>query len=215
MRATVASMWIILFCLSLSACASTAKTTGPTAASSPDSAGGGASDSTAATRHTSPGGYWENDGDKDSDDHAHSGELPDDNDDRNLLAPYPDRPSQAELHAITGTVRGYYAAAAAENGAKACGLLDASLAVGLGEGSGRPSHSSSSGCAAAVEHLFKEQHRQLATEEPATMVIISVHVKGDLGLALLGFRKAPEGAILIEREGGIWKVGALFDSEIP
>jgi hypothetical protein len=213
MERTVASMAIILLGLSLTACAGTK--TGSATASLPNSVQLGATQSSPTTTSTLPGSYWKDDGDKDSDDYAHSGKLPDDDDDRNLLAPYPNRPSQAELKAIAATVRGYYTDAAADDGARACGLLDMSLATSLDEGTSQPRQDLNGGCTAAVDHLFREQHQQLITQEPATIVVTSVHVKGDLGLALLGFRKAPEGAILIEREGGVWKLGALFDSEIP
>jgi len=46
------------------------------------------------------------------------------------------------------------------------------------------------------------------------MVVISVHAKGNLGLAVLGFRRVPESEILVEREGSSWKIDALFDSEM-
>lgn len=217
MKATVALPAIILLCLNLAACAGrgASKTPESTVANSPSGSESGATPPTQTTSSPVSRSYWKYDGDKDSDDYAHSRGLPDDDDDRNLLAPYPDKPGQAELQAIIATVRRYYTAAAGGNGAQACGLLDTSLAAGLGTGAGRPSHSSSNGCAAAVDRIFKEQHRQLIADEPATMVVTGVHVKGTLGLALLGFRTAPEGAILIERESGIWKLGSLFDSEIP
>jgi hypothetical protein len=215
MKALAAHLAIVLLGLGLAACSDTGKTTGSTTESSADKPDTRTVRSPAATSSTLPGSYWKYDGDKDSDDYAHSGKLPDDDDDRNLLAPYPNKPSQAELEAITATVHDYYTAAASENGGRACRLLDTSLAAGLGEDLVHSGQNSSDGCAASVDLLFKEQHQQLATEEPATMVVTSVHVKGGLGLALLGFRKAPEGEILIERVSGVWKLGALFDSEIP
>jgi predicted small lipoprotein YifL len=215
MKAMLAPLAIALLSLGVAACGSAGKATRYRAPSESNSADTATLPPQPATSSTSPGSYWRYDGDKDSDDFAHSGKRPDDDDDRNLLAPYPNSPSRAELQAIVAAVRGYYAAAAAGDGTQACRLLDTSLAAGLGEGASQPGHGSDSSCEATIDRLFKEQHQQLAIEQPATMVVTSVHVKGDLGLALLGFRKAPEGEILIERDRGTWKLGALFDSEIP
>jgi hypothetical protein len=42
--------------------------------------------------------------------------------------------------------------------------------------------------------------------------VTGVYLKSDLGMAVLGFRHAPESAILLSREGQAWRVDALFDS---
>jgi hypothetical protein len=164
--------------------------------------------STTTLARPSAGGYFEGDGDADPDDNTSK----ESNDNGDLLASYPGRPSEADMRAITAVVKSYYAAAAARDGAKACQLLDSSLAMNLGEGSG---HSGAKGCVAAVDHLFKEEHQRLIADEVATMAVTSAHLKGEVGLALLAFKKAIQGEIIVEREGGMWKVDALIDGEVP
>jgi hypothetical protein len=165
--------------------------------------------------YVTSGGYLKADGDIDSDDEKHTGKRPDDYDDRPLLADYPDKPSRATRQAITAVVKSYYAAAAAEDGTRACAVLDASLLIGLSESTSQPRENSGNGCVTSVDRLFKQEHAQLTADEVATMVVTSVHVKGEFGVALLGFRKALEGEILVEREGHMWKIGALSASQVP
>jgi hypothetical protein len=161
-----------------------------------------------------PGSYLKNDGDKDSDDEKHKDKRPDDDDDRNLLAAYGPEAGQADRRAVTAVVKSYLAAAAAGDGTKACPLLYGSLASNLARDQ---SHSSQGGntCATSLARPFREEHQQLVDDDIPTMVVSGVHVKGDFGLAQLGFRATPEREILLEREGHIWKMAALFDSELP
>ena len=90
-------------------------------------------------------------------------------------------------------------------------MLYPSLAAGLTEGE----ENGSVGCAAFVSHMFKERHEQLAAEDPATMTVIRVLVKGDFGIAQLGFKATPQRVMLVEREGHDWRISGLFDSELP
>jgi hypothetical protein len=155
------------------------------------------------------GSYLKVDGDKDNDDSDHPISRLDD--DGVLLNQYGGKASRADRQAVAAVLEGYYAAAAAEEGAKACALLDPSLAEGLAVA---PRPGAGKTCAAGVSALYKQQHAQLAADA-ASMVVTEVRVKGDLGLAVLGFRAKPEGEILVERERGAWKVDALFDSQLP
>ena len=41
------------------------------------------------------------------------------------------------------------------------------------------------------------------------------HVNGAAALVTLGFRTVPEREIILQREGGAWKIDALFDSPLP
>ena len=79
---------------------------------------------------------------------------------------------------------------------KACSLLDATLvrelfAASSGEGSG-------DSCATALPALFIGQHPPTTPADVATMTVISVHVKGNVGLAELGFRTLPEQELIVE-----------------
>jgi hypothetical protein len=161
------------------------------------------------------GGYLKADGDGDNDDengHQRKGTV---NDDEATLAEYGRAVGAAELREIEAIVKRYYAAAAAAgDGATACSLLSSSLAAALA-GQGQSAQSGPAACAAAASKVFTQQHQHFASEEVATMVVTSVHVKGQFGLAALGFHAVPEGKILLQRQGRAWKLGALLDSEMP
>lgn len=182
------------------------------------SACGGASKDTSSTSRSSsaatvtPGGYLRNDGDKDPDDKDPTDKDPG-LDDSALLAIYGGETSRAEMRAVTSVVKLYFAAATAEDGTQACPLLAAGLAAELS--TSQSTQSVDKACAAPLSLLFKQQHQSLLADDAATMVVTAVHVKGDLGLAVLGFQSVPEAEILLQREGHVWKIDALFDSEMP
>jgi hypothetical protein len=157
------------------------------------------------------GNYLKADGDKDGDDPHPSNPG---QDDQALLATYGYRASASTAHAIATLVEHYYDAALTGDGAHACALLAAGPTAGLVSSQSQTSHGAHN-CATAIEPLLAQQHRHLLAEDPASMVVTGVYVNGDLGLALLGFRASPESDIVVEREGGAWKLGALIDSEVP
>jgi hypothetical protein len=168
---------------------------------------GGASKSTStSTNATASGGHLKEDGDKDSDDAHGSGAQ----DDEAFLASYGPQADPATTRAIAEVLRSYYAASLAGNGAAACGLLNAALATALA--SQQSQAGGTSACAAAIAPVLAQQHQRLLAEEPATMSVIGVHVKGSLGLAVLGFKRSPESVIVVTRTGNVWKIDALFDS---
>jgi hypothetical protein len=171
---------------------------------------------TAPASIASSGGYLKNDGDKDFDDPEHGRGRGDPEYDASILfAPFGPRADPADARAVTTLVKSYYAASAAENGAKACSLLSAGLTIGVGGDPGGSAGSVGNGCASSMSSLLKQQHQLLLQEEVATMVVTSVHVKHNLGVAALGFRRMPESEILVEREGRTWKIDALFGGDMP
>jgi hypothetical protein len=206
------SVWLTIALLSVGvvACGGTKERT---AVSSPIHSPLASHNSTSSSQ-ASTGPYLKDDGDKDSDDERHRGKR-DDDDDRTLWAPYGNEATHIVRQEVTKLVRTYFAVAAGGDGEKACALLYGSLAAGLGEGQSQSVRSAGNACPMAVDRIFKERHQQLAADEVSTMVVTSVHVKGNFGLALLGFREVPEGAILIEREDNAWKIASALDSEIP
>lgn len=170
-----------------------------------------ATNTDSASAAPAPRGYLKEDGDVDGDDGPHPSNAG--QDDGILFATYHKRASPAETRAIGRLVKRYYAASAAGQGARACALLNAGLAAGLADSAGRSSAGGT--CAASLAPLLAQQRRHLAAEEPATMVVNGVYLKGNLGRVVVGFRRAPEGQINIMREGHAWKINALFDYEMP
>lgn len=159
-------------------------------------------------------GFLRKDGDDDNDDERPRAEGGV-NDDQSLLASYDHRASPADARAVSTLVRRYYAVSVAGNGADACALLAADLARGLATEQGRAAQGPGGSCAAAISPLLAQQHQHLAAEGPSTMTLIALYAKGDLGLAVLGFRSAPESTIGVAREGRAWRIDALFDSLVP
>jgi hypothetical protein len=173
--------------------------------------GVGACGSSASTSISSRSGYLKEDGDKDGDDGAypaHPGQ-----DDQSFLATYGGRARPATARAIASVVERYYAASLAGDGASACALLNAGLATALAAQRGRAAQGDRA-CAAALSPLLAQQHPHLLAEDPATMVVTGVYAKGNLGLAVLGFRSAPESDIVVAREGRAWRIDALFDNQM-
>jgi hypothetical protein len=154
-----------------------------------------------------PGGYVTEDGDTDGDDGLHASKAG--QDDGPLLASYGGRPSRTEAHAIAMLVKRYYAASAAGDGTSACGLLSAEIAKGLESNLSHPEHSS---CAVAISPLLAQQHQLLTLEDPATMAIVGIHLRGNLALVALRFKRSFESSILAVREAGAWKIDAFSGS---
>jgi hypothetical protein len=209
MKSAAALLAAAVLCSSTTACDSTSKGAGPRPQLPADAAVSAGTRTTAAPRATPAGGYLKNDADDDGDEKHRQP-----NDNALFLATYGKRADQADMRAVTALIKRYYATAAAGDGAKACPLLYSTLATGLTEGQGHSVRSASKACAAIVSRLLEQQHERLAGDDVATMVVVDVHVKGDLGVAVLGFRTVPMSTMLLKRERGAWKIDALFDSEI-
>jgi hypothetical protein len=161
------------------------------------------------------GGYAKDDADGDNDDENGRQHKSTANDDAATLAEYGHPVAAAERRQIEAVVKRYYAAAVAGNGAVGCSLLFSSLAAALANGQSQSTPSGRAACAAAAAKMFDEKHQHWVSDEVATMVVPSVNVRGQFGLAVLGFHTQPEGKILVQREGHAWKLGALLDSEMP
>jgi hypothetical protein len=172
---------------------------------------GSPSGHTAQVRADARAGYMRDDGDADYDDRPRH--TPAESDDRGFLEASGGRAGPADTRAVRKLVERYYTAAAAGDAVIACSLLDKGLADELA--SERSSPRPGGRCSAAMSKMLAGEHEQLFREDPATMAVIGVRIKGDLGLAVLGFKAVPEGEVLIERTGGAWKMGALLDSRMP
>lgn len=188
---------------------------------------GGAADSNSSRRHdaevTAPTAptpkppsaipYSTTDADSDYDDErppAHAGF-----DDGPLLRQYGHRAGPGLAHDVAAVVSDYYAAALAGDAARACALLTVSLAQGVAAEATRGAGGGRATCAAKLAPQLAEQHRRIASEEPATMRVKAVYAKGGAALAVLGLRTGPESEIVLAREAGAWRVNALFSSYMP
>jgi hypothetical protein len=179
----------------LAACASIVLATGALACGETHRAFG--------SRTRPPGGYLHKDGDKDEDETLATAGT---GDDRNFSPSYGSSANRADTRAIARLLRRYFAAAVAGNARTACSLLDATIVRELEQIEGQ---AGAGDCTQAVSAALAQQHSALTADDPATMTVIFVHVKGDFGLAALGFTTAPEQEITLEREDGNWKVDAL------
>ncbi len=175
---------------------------------------GGSSDrapaSTSAVAGTRGGVYDTQDGDNDPDDRRAPGFV---NDEESLFPTYGRGASPADARTIASLVKRYLAAAAAGDGATACSLLDATLLRELGEAGDERGDEAE--CAKILPSLFERERPRLSAADVATMTVISVHVKGRLGLAELGFRTLPEQELIAEREGREWKIDAPLGNFMP
>jgi len=127
--------------------------------------------------------------------------------------------SAADKRAVTVMLKRYYAAATAENGAEACSMIVSSLAESVledyGPGSPGPSYLKvGTSCASVMTLLFRHFHSRLTVELPK-LEVARVRLVGHKGLAVLSFDSMPEREIQVGRQGGIWKVDALIDHELP
>jgi hypothetical protein len=213
MKSLLSLLAMVLLGASVNACGSTNKTADTKKSRSSVVASSGAPTTTVSSTPP-PGSYLKNDGDTDADDYSKSRRGG--GDDQPFVASYGKRAGTADKQAVRAVIKSYYQAAAAEDGARACSLLSRSLSEGSAEertqAPGQTQQNGGQGCVLALSTFFKQQHRQLVADDVATMVVVDVHVKGNLGLAVLGFRKMPEGEIVVERQDGNWKIDALLDS---
>jgi hypothetical protein len=197
-KSPLASVAIILLCFGIAACGGTPSRT----------------NATTASNSTGPTSYLKSDGDSDGDDASSNADAGEFDDDTQYLATYGKGASQADKLAIVALVKRYYTAATANRSAQACSLLDSSLAAQIAEGQEQSLQHSDNSCAAILSRLLMEQSDRLTASDIATMVVIDVRVRGNLGLAVLGFKAKPVSEILVERESNVWKIDALAASEM-
>jgi hypothetical protein len=175
---------------------------------------GGLSGGTASQRATAaastgaPATAWspahKNDRDNDSDH----------NDDDNGALLYGHTANAADRRVSVALLKSYYAAAAAEDGAKTCPLLVPVIAESVVENDGRSGPLRGNTCAAVMTKLFKLHHRSLV-EKNATLKVLDIRVEGDKALDILEFPAIPEVREMTERRvGGTWMLLELLDGMI-
>jgi hypothetical protein len=127
----------------------------------------------------------------------------------------------AESRAITALVRGYYAGAAKDDGARACRMIHPLIAEAIPEDYAEQPSLRGKTCAVVMSKLLKQLHRRHAPEsaspkESATLEVIGVRVEGGIALVLLRFANAPEpDHIAVHLEGHNWKIWELFGNHMP
>jgi hypothetical protein len=118
--------------------------------------------------------------------------------------------SAPDAQAVAALVERYYAAAAAEDGARACALIYFILAEALPEEYGGPPGplylSVAATCRAVETRVFVHFHAQLA--EPPR--VTGVRVNGNTAYALLAWRRLPAGYMEAKREGAAWRIDRVL-----
>jgi hypothetical protein len=116
----------------------------------------------------------------------------------------------ADRRALTALVGGYYAAAAAGQGERACGMLFFALAESVAEKYGRapgPRYlNGAETCQAVLSRVFAHFHTQLQLRPTVALV----HVEGSHARALLEWSALPAGYVEARREGAAWKLDSLL-----
>lgn len=122
--------------------------------------------------------------------------------------------SAADTRAIGALVGRYYAAAAAEEGSRACAMLYFILAESIPEMYGRapaPRYMNGDTCPTVLARLFEHFHSRLA----AAPVVSAVRVDGARAYALLGSTALPAGYVELLRDAGSWKIDSLLAVALP
>jgi hypothetical protein len=155
------------------------------------------------------GGFLKSDGDNDADEHRRGVSN---DDELELVRASRSGATAAERREVTTAIKHYFAAAAARDATTACAMLLSSLAAAVAAQSMLKSAPS---CSAVLARQLSRQHEHLAAEQVASMIVTGVHVSGATAYATLGFRNAIESEVVLQRQGGSWKMNSLFDSSLP
>jgi hypothetical protein len=136
----------------------------------------------------------------------------DNGDDDNKVLYYGKAPDPAEHQQLVTLLTGYFAAAAAEDGAKACTLLIPFMAESVVEKLRQGPGLSGNTCAAAMTKIFAQHHPELIAKS-ATLKFYSVRVGTKRALIVLSFSGLPEvrTMLALRDSGGNWKVLTLLD----
>lgn len=217
MKSLLTLLAIGLFSVCLAACGGTSKNAGSTAQASSTVATTAASSTTAVSTtptDTAPArAETKADADKDNDIGA-----PDDDKNNSSTQNFGHAASPQEARAITALIKRYYAAADAEDGAKACSMIYSTIEESVPEDYGQSPpgqpYMRGTSCPTVLTLLFKHFHPQITVELPK-LKVARVRLVEHHGLVLLNFGTMPEREIFVVREGHTWKLDALLDGEVP
>lgn len=116
-----------------------------------------------------------------------------------------------EKHTISELVRGYFSAAASDQGQAGCALLTILRAESLPEDFGRAYLPGATTCAQVLTEVFKRLHSRF----PATVEVVGVRVQGVQGQVLLRSSAIPASVIGIRRQRGVWRMDSVFAFPLP
>jgi hypothetical protein len=146
-------------------------------------------------------------------DEAHSNGLYDGDDGPTL--DYGHRADAADRDAITNLVRRYFAAAATDNGAKACSLLNSFVAEAVAEDFSDTPSLRGKTCAVVLSKFFRQRHKEILSDS-TTLDVLIVNVEGNKALVVMHFATSPLARKIAERrEDGKWKILDLLDTPLP
>jgi hypothetical protein len=135
----------------------------------------------------------------------------DHNDDDGKVLFYGHAADAGDQRTSSTLVRGYFAAAAAEDGKRACTLLIQFVAESVPEEDGHSPQLFGKTCPVVMSKLFKLNHKQLAAKN-ASLQVLAVRVEGQKALVVLGFPNIPEVRQIAERRvAGTWRLLELLD----
>lgn len=198
-----------MLCLSATACGGAGKGAGSSSQHFTTAAAAGGA-ATTTSSGAAPEAHLPLDADNDND---NLGKSHYDSDDGPVLY-FGHAANAAEGRTITVLVKHYYAAAAANDGATACSLIYSIIAESVADEYGQSPALSGKTCAVVMSKLFKQRHRELATEA-AGLEVTRMRVSGDRGLVLLRLGTALERRVPVRREHGAWRLAVLFDVGVP
>ncbi len=138
-----------------------------------------------------------------------------DSDDSSIVA-YGHAAGASDARAVTNSVKRYFAAAAAKDGAPACSMLDPTVTRSIpedyGHGSAGPAYlSTARTCPAIMVLLFQHYRTQIA----ASRTVTGVRVQGNHAVAILGSRTVPAGYISLTRRGHTWRITVPIGNPLP
>jgi hypothetical protein len=201
-----------LFSVGAIACGSASKGTVTAPRTSSHTSTASATQTTISSGTTTPD-YTKTDRDKDNDIRS-----PYDDTNNNSLLKFGSAANTSDRRAITALLKRYYAAATTQDGAKACSMIYSTLAEAVPEDYGvsppGPPYMRGTTCPRVITLLFKHFHDQVVADN-AALKVTQVRLNDRQGLALLSFGTMPERQIHLTREGHIWKIASLLDSELP
>src|ERR1700722_12371876 len=136
----------------------------------------------------------------------------DHNDDDGYVLDFGHAASAAESEPLKTLVTNYFAAAAAENGARACALMIPFMAESIVENLSHSPGLSGRSCAVVLSKHFAQQHSELVAKNSA-LKFYAVRIGPGKALTVLSFSILPEVRQLIERRdsNGEWRMLSALD----
>jgi hypothetical protein len=153
---------------------------------------------------------YQRDSDGDVDDPAHTHYDADDS----AVLYFGHAAGDTDRRAVTGLIKRYYAAAAADNGVSVCSLVYALQAELAAESYGEQLGLPNSDCAVVMSKLMQRRHAQ-AVAEAAALEVLRVRIEGNRGVVVLRVGKPPVRHVFVRKDHGVWRMNVFFDIPLP